>query len=307
MRLRQIKYILDSIDKQESNITASRVDNQHYRIKNIRRFKRLISELEALPFLNTEIQSIKNSALYGTTLDELVISDENTGLIGAAQSIVRGAVELSKMLSLILQDNVNSNSILIKLPCQNDLGLLINYLSKFEKSINQVISNEKIKGQLQINSWESGSFWIDLFLGSQAAIALIASITWSAAVISKKYKEGKIFEQYIKSLEIKNESLEDILEKQKIATDLLIEQEVNALQSEHFGSDRTNDNEQFERLRLTTKTFAELIQKGAEVHPALNAPEKIQNAFPNYSRLENIASKIKLLEESTDTDNTGDE
>ena len=149
-----------------------------------------------------------------------------------------------------------------------------NDLKLFEKCINQVICNDTINGHLKVNSWESGSFWVELIVGTQAAVALIAGVSWSAAVISKKIKEGTILEQQIRSLEIKNESLEDILEKQKQATNILIEKEVRHLQVKHFNSDE--DNEQFERLKLTTKTFAELIQNGAEIHPALSAPEQIQ-------------------------------
>lgn len=304
MRLREVKFILESIDIKNSFLSfQSAAPRSGYNAKNIINFKKFINVSEILPFFQSEIKLLKKSNLYSTTQDALHLSEDETNSIRLYSSyIVNAAEALCRVLSSIIPES-RDNSIYIKLPCPKDFLSLISFQVDFEKSINQVITNDKINGNLKINSWESGSFWIELALGSQAAVALIAGIAWSAAVISKKIKEGKILEQQVLSLEIKNESLQDILEKQKMVTDLLIQQEVRHLQVSHFDSDE--DNEQFERLKMATKTFAELIQRGAEVHPALNAPEQAQNLFPNYKNIETLASQIKLLESSTPQGNQG--
>ena len=158
-----------------------------------------------------------------------------------------------------------------------------------QKSISQVVINDTIGGFVRVNHWEYGSFWVELILGTQAAVALVASIAWSAAVISKKRTENKLFEQHVRSLQIKNESLEDILEGQKKLTEELINQEVTAIKTEHFGE---KNEDSFERIKMAIKIFAKLIQNGAEIHPALNAPEKVQNLFPKFNQMYRILSFI---------------
>jgi len=96
-------------------------------------------------------------------------------------------------------------------------------------------------------------------------------------------------------MEIKNESLEDILNTQKELTNQLLENEAQSVLDEHF--DDNNDNEQLERLKLTIKTFATLIQNGAEIHPSIMAPEKVQNLFPNYKNMDMLTTRIKQIED----------
>lgn len=296
MRLREIKFILDSTDFGEAYLRVGERTSSGYYLINIINFKSFLDIIDKLVFFKEEVNILQQSEIFSTGQDTLFLLDKKADKIrNNANYLVQATESLSRVLSIMLVEQ-SENSIQIKLPRPSDFLSLIKFLSEFEKSINQVISNDKIGGQLQIKSWESGSFWIELLLGSQAAVSLIAGIAWAGAVISKKIKEGKILEQQVKSLEIKNESLNDILEKQKSMTDLLLEKEVRHLQIQHFESDQ--DKEQFERLKMATKTFAELIQKGAEVHPALTAPEQVKNVFPNYKIIDTIASQIKLLEDA---------
>jgi hypothetical protein len=43
----------------------------------------------------------------------------------------------------------------------------------------------------------------------------------------------------------------------------------------------------------------ELIEKGAEVHPALMAPENVKNLYPDFKKLGSVESKIKQIAEKT--------
>ena len=297
MRLREIKYVLDTIDIENSVLSFKKNNGTtDLTATNINNFKKFLNIAETLPFFQADVALLRQSELFSTTKDELYLSVEITSQIGETSSyIVNAAKALSRVLLSILPEQ-KENSIHIKFPCSNDFKSIIAFQADFEKAINQVINNDKINGKLNINNWESGSFWVELILLSQAAVSLVARIAWSASVISKKIKESEMLTQQVRSLEIKNESLDDILEKQKLATNLLIEQEVRHLQMEHFDSDE--DNELFERLKMATKTFAELIQQGAEVHPSLTAPEQAKNLFPNYKFIESIISQIKLLEDT---------
>jgi hypothetical protein len=181
----------------------------------------------------------------------------------------------------------------IKLPCPRDFDDLIKMMSSVQTALGQNVINDKIKGHIKILSWEPGSFWFDIALGSQAAFGLAAAIVWAAAVILKKKKESELLVEKVRSLKIKNESLTDIRNAQKELLDLTVDAEARAVYDEHFG--KTLDNEQMARLKHGIKLFSELINRGAEVHPSLSAPESVQNLFPDFSKLSLIESRIPKL------------
>lgn len=64
------------------------------------------------------------------------------------------------------------------------------------------------------------------------------------------------------------------------------------ISSEHF---HENTPENIERIKNSITTFADLIGKGAEIHPALVAPENVSNLFPDPTKLIGVESKIKRL------------
>lgn len=121
---------------------------------------------------------------------------------------------------------------------------------------------------------------------------IIASLVWSAVVIRKKILEGDLMKEHVRSLKVKNESMEDILRGQKAQTDTMIQAEAEHVFSEHF---KENAPENIERIKNSITTFADLIGKGAEIHPALVAPEAVSDLFPDPTKSINIESKIKKL------------
>lgn len=284
---------LGNIDFENQKLIAKNETGPRYLLTNIKAFKVLAESLKAIEIYNEEIEEIQNTVIYSTPQDAIYLSAEDRSQIYAMSDyLVKSAQSLLRVGSKLVPPSVEQ-SVSIKLPEPTDLESLVKSMSALQKAISQVVLNETIGGQIRINHWEYGSFWVELILGTQAAVSLIASIAWSAAVISKKINENKLLEQHVRSLKIKNESLEDILDGQKKLTEELLNQEAKAITSSHFG-DENGDN--FERTKLAIKTFSKLIQEGAEVHPALNAPEKVQNLFPNFKQLETVISQIKQIE-----------
>lgn len=297
MRLKEIEKILNSIDFEKIILTIENGQAQSPMLSNINAFKEFLETIDVLDIYSDEIEYLKTSELYKTTQNNLSVNNKNAWTIyQTSQYLVSSTKSLQRVFKKLLPSS-NKESISIKLPEPTDFDSLIQAMSTFQKSISQVIINEKINGSLKVNHWEFGSYWLELFLGTQAAVTLVSSIAWAAAVISKKYNENKILEQTVRSMEIKNESLEDILENQKKITNILIDNEAQAILDNNFES---SDHEQLARLKSTIKTFATLIQNGAEVHPSLVAPEKVQNLFPNYKNLDAITSQIKQIEDKSE-------
>ena len=257
-------------------------------------FRLAINKLEETELLKPEINAIRTSAIFTTNNDTTALNlSEGRNLKIQIDNLINLVKSLNKTFEKLGGENIE-NSISIKLPEVKDFDDLSKFSSEFHKIFSQSIINDQINGQVRIDSVENGSIWLDIYLGSTAAVTLIGSLTWSAAVIYKKFKEGQLIEQHVKSLKIKNDSLKEIQEKQKEVLDLMIESEAKSLYAENFEGD---NNEQIERLKLSVKMLSGLIEKGAEIHPALNQPEKVSNLFPDMKKLNSIETRIKKLNE----------
>jgi len=296
MRLKEIEKILMNIDLEESGLRMRNHSHDTPDIDNINKFKTFLDKIEEIEIYQDEIESLRISSLYKTTSDTLEIKKTVANQIYSISKYLIDSATALKLVFNKLLPKSNEQSISIKLPEPSDFEALNKTMAILHKTISQIIVNDTIKGNTKINNWEHGSFWIELILGTQAAVGLVASVAWSAAVISKKFNENKVLEQTVRAMELKNDSLNDILEKQKIMTTSLIENEAQAILDKNFTND---DFEQLERLKSSIKTFATLIQDGAEIHPSLVAQEKVQNLFPSFKDLDMITSKIPQIEDKS--------
>ena len=75
--------------------------------------------------------------------------------------------------------------------------------------------------------------------------------------------------------------------------------EARHLEKEFFGDEE--NPERLERVKHSIETMQELLEKGAEVHPALLAPEQVKNLFPDYKKLGSVESRIKQIAEKAAT------
>ncbi len=292
--------MLDKIDIQKSELEVAAVP-QHLmsRLKNLNLFRAKVRQIEPLPLLVKQKTALMNSIIMNSTSDELVVDDALKNMaVHNCWSIDFGISAIREMLANIIPTD-NETSIIIKLPQPKDFQEAIEYQQEFFKAISQNITNDVIGGKVILKEWEPGSFWLTLSLGSILAVRLIGQMTWSAAVVRKKNAEALIFEQQADALKIKNETLIEIKNGIAKSIELVIEAEARALDAENIGL--PDNHEQIERLKMGVKTFAMLIDKGAEIHPALQAPEDVKNLFPDFAKLPLIESKTKLLQAAAET------
>lgn len=283
-----IKFKYEELSEQRGNQVTSTA-----KFANLINFRKGISSIEKTNLLNVEIEKIKNSGVFSTTSDVLKINvTEGRALKAPMDELLKIVSSLNQIFS-DLSGTFRENSVSIKLPDISDFQDLSKVTGTFHTILSQSIINDEIKGQVKIDNVENGSIWLDVYLGSASALTLVGSLAWSAAVVFKKIQEGRIIEEHVRSLKIKNESLKEIKEAQKQAIDLMIDSEANQLYSENFTTE--GNNEQVERLKHTIRLLSEQMEKGAEIHPALNTPEKVANLFPDLKHLELVESRIKKL------------
>lgn len=296
MKIKELKILLKEVvnDFSYKYEDSKQGGNTISVFSNLNRFKKGINTLESSGLLKKEIVEIRKSPLFITAKDFVNLNyAEGKQLQTKLEELKRIVISVSESIDQIGGDTIE-DSISIKLPDVKDFDDLSKFSADFHKILNQSIVNDQINGQVRIDSVENGSIWLDVYLGSASAVSLIGGLAWASAVVYKKLQEGRLIEKHVQSLGVKNDSIKEIQLKQKDAIDLMIDAEANNLYKENFDGD---NNEQIERLKLSIKMFSNLIEKGAEIHPALNQPESVKNLYPQMSKIHNLESKIKKLEE----------
>ena len=263
-------------------------------IENLIRFRSFVKKMEEVNGLGEFVQKIQQSPIFQTAEDMLELrTSEAMAILSLAHALIGRAEAIKNALE---NEEQPENCVYIKLPDENDLQQMVSNLDRFRMALSQTILNKEIKGKLQVENWESGSFWLTVCVGSAVAVAVIGSLAWAAAVVTKKIQEAKIFNEFARGLSIKNDSLEDLKHGQDKMIDLMLANEAKHIEVEFYPD--SSDPEQTERLKHAINTFSDLIQRGAEVHPALNAPEQVSNLFPNFQNLLAIQSKVKQITET---------
>ncbi len=294
--LKLIKQQLQNILKRLEWKADNSANGQTITFSGLNNIRIVVNDIKSLNLFDGIVASLGKSAIYTTANDQMTIQmQEGREIVGNLTLLKTLSTNfLNVLLTTVPEEDVNS--INIKLPPVNDFDELSKVSREIHLGLTQVIFNDDINGQTKIISVENGSIWLNVFVGA-SAVTVIASLVWASAVIYKKILEGKLLAEQVRGLTVKNDSIEDILKAQKAQTDLMIQAEAEHISSEHF---RENTPENIERIKNSITTFAELIGKGAEIHPALVAPENVSNLFPDPTKLIGVESKIKRIA------NTGD-
>lgn len=283
----QLQNILNRL-KWDSKSMAAGAQMQISGLTNIRS---VVNDLENLKLFEDIISVLGSSAIFTTVNDQMTLQSQEGREIVSYLTLLKTLSEnfLDVLINTVPEEDINS--INIKLPPVNDFDELSKVSREIHLGLTQVIFNEEINGQTKIVSVENGSIWLNVFVGA-TAVTVIASLVWASAVIYKKILEGKLLAEQVRGLKVKNDSLEDILSAQKAETELMITAEAEHITSEHF---KENIPENIERIKNSIIIFADLIEKGAEIHPALVAPENVNNLFPDPTKLIGVESKIKRI------------
>ena len=264
------------------------------KLTNAYTIKEIIEGIDDLELFKDQIDKIRSSVLFTVSGDPLradsrLISEINTNLNYLKNSIDNLLEALTKVVPDESPDSIN-----IKLPPIDDFDDLSNVSKDLHVALTQVLYLDEINASVKIESVENGSIWLNVFIYSQIAVTVIGRLAWAAAVVYKKILEGRLVEEQIRAYNVKNDSLEDVRESHKRMLNVLIQVEAEYINSESF---KNNVPENIERIKNSIKMLAELLDKGAEIHPALTTSEQVSNLFPDMKRLPTIESKIKQITE----------
>ncbi|NML64457.1 hypothetical protein HHL22_04485 [Hymenobacter sp. RP-2-7] len=293
MNLIEAREIIDNNSDKinyQSRYVSSGAGSSYYEATNLNQLRRGLLNIEQLPYFQDEINSLKESWLFKSKDDtEQVESSLDTKVSNLVYRIKIGIHFLQKAINDNRYSTIN-DIIYIKLPEIKSFETLSRYSNDLKKAI-EIPVVESNKGEVDILTAESGSIWLVVSLGTASAVNLVAGICWAAAVIRKKQAEANIFEQHAKTLELKNNALDILVEAQKIQINNILSNEAEAIANKHF--DR-KEPETIERLKLSINTISDLIEKGAKIIPS-SSDSEANKLFPDYNSLSLIESSIKQI------------
>lgn len=298
MKLSEIKNKLEIAISLLKTLTYSPVSGvQNLKFDGIIKFKEGLKILEEIGVFGDELSTLQNSPLSMREADAREISTvEGRPIRDRVINLIQISVALLQSLTKVVGNEEDAeNCVFIKLPATNDLKSLLVHIEIFDKILSQTILDPKIGGNIILENVEPGSVWLKVYLGSTLAVTVIGSLAWSSAVVYKKYQEAKVIEEYVNRQQIENEERTAALNASKILTDIFVKAEAEHIYHTYYENGEV-DHEQIERIKNSIKMLSEAIHKGAEINPALTAPEQVSNLFPDMKALSTIESKIKRIE-----------
>jgi hypothetical protein len=262
-------------------------------LSGVNSFKRGVAMIKKTGLFQKEVAVLEDSLIYRTTSDSIEVSGKEAEIITSGGQILRTtAYHLHNALISVI-NNEEKETVYIKLPESKDFKSLAAACTAFDTILSQIILDPDIDGSIEIEQIEPGSIWLKVNLKKTSAVALIAAMAWSGAVIYKKLQEARYMAELVRTQTILNDHKEKVsevfFETYKKA---VLEQEAQHILDEHF---KTEDPERFKRLKVCLDLLSKEMEKGAEIQPALTAPEDVKNLFPDIKKLPTIESKVKLL------------
>lgn len=296
MKLTAIYDRLRKWDVSEIHLKSIKESDDRIRIENVANFKRFVDDVAAIPAFMEPAQTLKQTALYLSSADQITVNRKIFKKIYKLHAKLFAFVEALKKTIGDDLGQTGGRQIIVKLSDPDDLELMLKTLKTIQAELSHILINDRIKGDVKIESWDIVEGNVNIFVASHAAMQLIGSLSGAAVLICQKMREGRFIYQYVQELKVKDESLLDINSGHDKAVQDLVDEQTGTVLQKHFGGDK--HDELYDRVRSAISRFAELLDSGTEIHPASNAPEKVRRLFPNLKKLRGTTSQIKLVSEA---------
>ncbi len=273
--------------------------NQPTAIMNLVKYRKFLFMAEELrlPFLEPIIAKIKTDDVLTKSITDAAYFNnplEAEKKANFGNLVISNAKAVFDFLKTATVDQ-DENFINIKFPCGKNMEDIVKNLDSLQRSLQLAVMNDVTQGVVEVKGWEQGSLWVVIFLKTVAAVTLIGNVAWAAAVINEQRAKAEIAKEYLRSIKTKNDFLDNLKEKDEELINSLVDMEARNIAD----NITLKDNESIERLKVSIKLMSDLLLKGTEIHPSLNAGQEVKKLFPDLNSLP-IFSKIKLLKESED-------
>ena len=292
-----IAEALDNMKFTREREDANSNGRVQYVIKNLNRLRKAVLLVRDIPYLGPQMHTVVEHPLFKSPQDEYTLS--TTEYLEFKTLIEKLKNKLQVLKEIVETDGLSDlhDMLSIRIPALNTFDELSKVADELKKSIELPLIDSRVESNVKIVGADRGSIIFYVSLGAAAAVKLIGVICWSAAVIRRERAEARILEEHAKTLQLKNESLRDLIEAQREQLRNITQGEAERIVRTHYDQ---NDPEAVERLKLSINSISELIDRGVTILPNGNDRETLKS-FPDYSQLSLIESTIKQLKKSAET------
>jgi len=272
----------------------SNAGDNPYKVKGLKLLRQTITSLEHIEILEAEVKELRNSWIFQTSNDELLINSTNHNLRVVVDRLL---IKLIVLKDLIESSGLvgNNDLLFVRLPDFKSFDELIKYGNDLKKALEFPL--HYINQEANIIGADKGSVILYISVGNDKGIDLIAQLCWSAAVMRKKRLDSSNVIEQIESLDLEAGIIDQLIQAQKKQLKGILEAEASSIVNRQEVQDE--GHETIRRFELAIETLASLIDKGGKILPMSTQPELIKS-FPDYNALNLIESTIRQIESGDD-------
>lgn len=273
----------------------------NYVFKKLSAYRKAYKALDLNKILpiSTNLRSVLKPIISSKEEEKGFNFSEGRKIENAAETLLESVKGILSLLEAQIVDTVEENTIDVKFIKIDDLDELEKVAGLLKRSF--AIPAYELDGKITVENLEKGSIWIILGVISASSILMkmCANLIWAAVVVNNRYEETKITQEHVRTIKLKNDLIEAIVEHQKQHLDSFKESEATAIANEFIPNPTP---EKIQQLKMSIESISLLIDKGAQFYPSIKAPEEVKQLFPDFNIKKLIESKTKLLDEGDTTE-----
>ena len=212
-----------------------------------------------------------------------VSADANSKFASALDRIQKSGHVLLETLDAMFEAE-EPEQIAIQLPTdETSLCEVGKTMQQIEKLLQQVVVNEYVQGEVRLIAFDRGTNWVEIYVGSLAAVSLIGAIVRLIYDFRLKNVDIATRREVFRSIKLENDLA--------AAAEKALEAELNALvetgaaHAAKVGGIPDSNHDLRERIKFVVAELGLLVSRGARIVPSLSAPEEQQSEFPEAKQI----------------------
>lgn len=211
MRIREIAKLLLNEVLPKLEYESVSVPNAGYKISNHDQIVKAIYILEENNLFKSSINQFKSiDNVYYSQMKTIIIDYKSSTLYVDTVTEIRSKIFGVLESVDIMQNEIDENSISVKIPESKYLSDVAKYAERIETALSQLLSVNKVKEEVKLIGFDTGSMWFDIYLGTTLATSLVGGAVWSAIVIRKKYYESEIMKKKMEGLSVNVDAIKSL-------------------------------------------------------------------------------------------------
>ena len=294
------KAYIDLVKDMKPVITKYEDGTNHYKLMDWQKWKKILDDLAKLNPICENIKNLYNiiPVVYrNDNVFELTKREYDDFMIAKNRLIIAMETIISTYELINTKKCVNINAGFdIKLPQFDDIGEFSHCLEDLDFFFKQCPYMKCQEEDIKYGSVDVGSTWLTfLITGTTIGNILLTNLSKiidKAVKIKSHIVTVKAQEEILRSMEQKNEIMEDMIELYHKTNKALIGTYVNELENEIGKLDNGEDKD---KVGKSLEKLAYWMDKGMQIYSAIDAPAEVKDLFPEQAEASFLTDDIQKL------------